>query len=78
MRQLDEEISNNKSIYRNLKIVFRPHPSRPNIFLHSKKIKSFQNIIFDPNMKKFLKSKNKKYLNNDDLYFERLISNSLF
>ena len=78
LRQLDEEISNNKSIYKNFKIVFRPHPSRPNIFLHSKKIKSFQNIIFDPNMKKFLKSKNMKYLNNDDLYFERLLSNSLF
>ena len=78
LRQLDDEISNNKSIYKNLKLVFRPHPSRPNIFSHTKKIKSFQNVIFDPHMEDYLKSKNKKYLNNSDQYFEKLLSNSLF
>lgn len=78
LKNLDNEISKNQSIYKNLKIVFRPHPSRPNLFLHSKKVNFFKNIIFDPNMKKYLKTKNKKYLENKNLYFERLLSNSLF
>ncbi len=78
LRLLDKEISENKIFYKDLKIVFRPHPSRPNIFLHSKKIRNFKNIIFDPNMDNYLKTKNKKFLENKKLYFEKLLSNSLF
>ncbi len=78
LKKLDEEISKNALIYKNLKIVYRPHPSRPNIFFHAKKINSFKNIILDPSMKNYIKFKNKKYLENDDFYFEKLLTNSLF
>ena len=78
LKILGEEISKNPYKYKNLKIVYRPHPSRPNIFSHAKKINPFQNVILDPNMKNFLKSKNKKYLDNNNFYFEKLLSNSLF
>ena len=78
LKKLDKEIIDNPSIYKNLKIVYRPHPSRPNIFLHSKKINSLKNIILDPQMNNFIKSKNKKFLNNSNFYFEKLLSNSLF
>ena len=78
LKELDKEISKNSLLYKNFKVVYRPHPSRPNIFSHVKKISSFQNIILDPSMKNYIKSKNKKYLDNDNFYFEKLLSNSLF
>jgi hypothetical protein len=78
LERLDNEIYKNPKKYKNLKVVYRPHPSRPNLHLHTTKIKSFKNIILDPNMNKFLKSKNKKYLENKNFYFEKLLSNSLF
>ena len=78
LKKLDKEIIDNPSIYKNLKIVYRPHPSRPNIFLHSKKINFLNNVILDPQMNNFIKSKNKKFLDNSNFYFEKLLSNSLF
>ena len=78
LKNLNEELIKNPTLYKNLKIVYRPHPARPNIFLHSKKINSLKKIILDPYMKNYLKTKNKKYLSNNNAYFEKLLSNSLF
>ena len=78
LKYLDEEINQNQSLYKNLKIIYRPHPARPNLFSHAKKISSLKNVILDPYMEKYLKSKNKKYLESINLYFEKLLSNSLF
>ena len=59
LKELDKEISKNNSIYKGLKVVYRPHPGRPNIFSHVKKISPFQNIILDPSMENYIKTKTK-------------------
>ena len=78
LKLLNDEINNKPELYKDLKIVYRPHPSRPNIFSHVKKIDLFDKIILDPNMKNYVKTKNNKYLDNNNNYFEKLLSNSLF
>ena len=78
LKLLNEEINNKPELYKDLKVVYRPHPSRPNIFSHVKKIDLFNKIILDPNMKNYVKTRNNKYLDNNNDYFEKLLSNSLF
>ena len=76
LKLLNDEINNKPELYKDLKIVYRPHPSRPNIFSHVKKIDLFDKIILDPN-ENYVKTKNNKYLDNNNNYFEKLLSNSL-
>lgn len=78
LKLLNDEINDNPELYKDLKIVYRPHPSRPNIFSHVKKINLFNKVILDPNMKSYIKTRNNKYLDNKNAYFEKLLSNSLF
>ena len=70
LKLLNEEINNKPELYKDLKVVYRPHPSRPNIFSHVKKIDLFNKIILDPNMKNYVKTRNNKYLDNNNDYFE--------
>tara|TARA_A100001015_G_scaffold254746_1_gene295781 strand:+ start:2000 stop:3409 length:1410 start_codon:yes stop_codon:yes gene_type:complete len=77
LRAIDEEISLNKQLYKGLKLVYRPHPGREYLINKASKEK-FKNIIFDPRMHKFIKTRDKKFLLPKKNYYESLISNSLF
>lgn len=77
LKILDKEISLNKSIYKNLKIIYRPHPGREHLIEKASKEK-FENIVFDPRMYKYVLNKNKKFLLPKKDYYESLLSNSLF
>ena len=75
LKKLDNEISN--KVYNNLKILYRPHPGNEFMIEKAKNL-NLKNVIFDPNMKKFVESGDVSYLNNKENYFEKLITNSLF
>jgi hypothetical protein len=77
LKVIDIEISSNPKLYKNLKIVYRPHPGRE--YLINKAYgEKFKNIIFDPRMKNYVISRNKNFLVSNKNYYESLISNSLF
>ena len=46
---IDEEIKNNKDLYTNLKIIYRPHPQRIN---RMRDVSSYSNVILDEDLKK--------------------------
>lgn len=75
--KLDKEITDNKKIYKDLKILYRPHPGKE-IFIEKAKKLSLPNVVFDPHMEKYIKTNNASYLKNRNNYFEKLLSNSLF
>ena len=74
LRILDDEIEKNKLKYKNLKVIYRPHPGREYLIKKCKN-SNFKNIIFDKQMESFVA---KKYSINKNNYFEKLIKNSLF
>tara|TARA_Y100000389_G_scaffold203325_1_gene251410 strand:- start:2175 stop:3614 length:1440 start_codon:yes stop_codon:yes gene_type:complete len=76
LKILDDEIEKNKAKYKNLKIIYRPHPGAEHMIEKCKKI-NFKNIVGDKQMENFLINK-KKYSINNNHYFEKLIKNSLF
>ena len=76
LRILDDEIEKNKLKYKNLKVIYRPHPGREYLIKKCKN-SNFKNIIFDKQMESFVEAK-KKYSINKNNYFEKLIKNSLF
>ena len=76
LKILDDEIEKNKTKYKNLKIIYRPHPGAEHMIEKTKKF-DFKNIIADKQMESFLLKK-KKYSLNNNHYFEKLIKNSLF
>ena len=51
LKKLDNEISKNRKIYKNLKVLYRPHPGREHLIRLASK-SNLRNIIFDPNMSK--------------------------
>jgi hypothetical protein len=73
---LDREIERNKLKYKNLKVIYRPHPGREHL-IKTYKDYNFKNIVFDKQMESFIEIK-KKYSINKNNYFEKLIQNSLF
>jgi len=77
LKVIDVEISSNPELYRNLKLVYRPHPGREYL-IHKAYREKFKNIIFDPRMKNYVISRNKKFLISCKNYYESLLSNSLF
>ncbi len=76
LKILDDEIEKNKKKYKNLKIIYRPHPGAEHMIKKSKKF-NFKNIISDKQIESYLIKKTKYSLNNNH-YFEKLIKNSLF
>jgi hypothetical protein len=77
LKILEKEIENNKNLYKNLKIIYRPHPGFENKFTEALKC-NFRNIILDTQLLEFYR-KNKNYTkNNYNYYFEKLLGNSLF
>jgi|694.fasta_scaffold06329_6 hypothetical protein len=77
LKMLEKEIEDNKNLYKNLKIIYRPHPGFENKFTEALKC-NFRNIILDTQLFEFYR-KNKSYIkNNYNYYFEKLLGNSLF
>lgn len=76
LRILDREIERSKLKYKNLKVIYRPHPGREYLIKKYKDY-NFKNIVFDKQMENFTETK-KKYSINKNNYFEKLIKNSIF
>lgn len=77
LKVIDKEISSNSALYKDLKLIYRPHPGREHLIEKASKI-NFKNVVFDPRMHKYIKTKDKKLLLPKKDYYESLISNSLF
>ena len=75
LKKLDE-IFNDK-IFKNLKIIYRPHPWRKDNNIEN--MKNYKNIILDPQLKKnYLKKKFDSSVQPDLNYYPKLISNAEF
>lgn len=77
LAKLDKELTDNKKIYGDLKILYRPHPGKEILIKEAKNL-DLPNVRFDPYMKKYIETGNVLYLKNKNNYFEKLILNSLF
>ena len=77
LKTIDKEISLNKKLYKDLKLIYRPHPGREYLIRKASKEK-FENVIFDPRMHAFTKKNDKNFLLPKKNYYESLISNSIF
>ena len=76
LKLLNEEINNKPELYKDLKL-FTATPFKTKYIFTCKKDWLFNKIILDPNMKNYVKTRNNKYLDNNNDYFEKLLSNSL-
>ena len=79
LSQLDKEIEKNKKLYKNLKIIYRPHPYNSKNY-HSEFLKlSLKNVIFDLSSNfNFYKKNTRNKGNTGSDYYLSLIKNSSF
>lgn len=77
LKILEKEIEDNQVLYKNLKIIYRPHPGFEYRFAEALKCR-FKNIVFDTQLLEFYIKQIDYKKNNYDYYFEKLLGNSLF